>query len=78
MWNAVSLVRIWTRVAVSISYDDNHYTTGTSRWKLIYPLKQIQYVDDLSLSIMTKSSGGPDYLQTKLFIYLGFMVYQPL
>ena len=24
--------RIWTRVAVSISYDDNHYTTGTSKW----------------------------------------------
>ena len=23
--------RIWTRVAVSISYDDNHYTTGTTR-----------------------------------------------
>ena len=23
--------RIWTRVAVSISYDDNHYTTGTSK-----------------------------------------------
>ena len=22
--------RIWTRVNVSISYDDNHYTTGTS------------------------------------------------
>ena len=22
--------RIWTRVAVSIPYDDNHYTTGTS------------------------------------------------
>ena len=22
--------RIWTRVAVSISYEDNHYTTGTS------------------------------------------------
>ena len=21
---------IWTRVAMSISYDDNHYTTGTS------------------------------------------------
>ena len=21
---------IWTRVTVSISYDDNHYTTGTS------------------------------------------------
>ena len=26
--------RFWTRVAVSISYDDNHYTTGTStKWK---------------------------------------------
>ena len=24
--------RIWTRVAVSISYDDNHYTTGTVVW----------------------------------------------
>ena len=23
--------RIWTRVAVSISYKDNHYTTGTSK-----------------------------------------------
>ena len=22
--------RIWTRVAVSISYDDNDYTTGTT------------------------------------------------
>ena len=22
--------RIWTCVAVSISYDDNHYTTGTA------------------------------------------------
>ena len=22
--------KIWTRVAVSISYDDKHYTTGTS------------------------------------------------
>ena len=27
--------RIWTRVAVSISYDDNHYTTGTSECKLM-------------------------------------------
>ena len=24
------LSRIWTRIAVSISYDDIHYTTGTS------------------------------------------------
>ena len=28
--------RIWTRVAVSISYDDNLYTTGTSSYLFIY------------------------------------------
>ena len=27
--------RIWTRVAVCISYDDNHYTTGTLRIAVI-------------------------------------------
>ena len=25
--------RIWTHVTVSISYDDNHYTTGTSTYE---------------------------------------------
>ena len=37
--------RIWTRVAVSISYDDNHYSTGTtsllyewSKWTLLFGL----------------------------------------
>ena len=29
MWNAISFVQNWTRVAVSMSNDDNHYTTGT-------------------------------------------------
>ena len=29
------LSRIWTRVAVSISYDYNHYTTGTYSWFLL-------------------------------------------
>ena len=28
--------RIWTRVAESISYDDNHYTSGTSLQVLSY------------------------------------------
>ena len=28
--------RIWTHVAESISYDDNHYTTGTSYKSLLY------------------------------------------
>ena len=28
--------RIWIRVAVSISYDDNHYTTGTKTPRLLH------------------------------------------
>ena len=35
IWNAISLVQVWTRVAVSISYDDNHYTTGTSSVRVL-------------------------------------------
>ena len=31
--------RIWTRVAVAISYDDNHYTTST--FKIIYKIINI-------------------------------------
>ena len=30
--------RIWTRVTVSISYDDNHYTTGTSMKNYDWPV----------------------------------------
>ena len=26
--------RIWTRIAVSISYDDNHYSMGTSIYSM--------------------------------------------
>ena len=33
--------RIWTRVAVSISYDDNHYTTGTSTSVLYMTLNHL-------------------------------------
>ena len=28
--------RIWTRVTVSISYDDHHYIMGTSTLKYVY------------------------------------------
>ena len=31
--------RIWTRIAVSISYDDNHYTTGTSKLRWLDALR---------------------------------------
>ena len=42
--------RIRTRAAVSISYDDNHYTTGTSTHTYIYIVKEYIFTyfkDDL-------------------------------
>ena len=43
--------RIWTRVAVSISYDDNHYTTGTS---ILSNTLHIQIFDDTNSSYFFK------------------------
>ena len=45
--------RIWTRVAVSISYDDNYYTTGTSEIGLSRGIMQIIY-SDIALSVSIK------------------------
>ena len=37
--------KIWTRVAVSISYDDSHYTTGNSETEnLLYAVEQQVYI----------------------------------
>ena len=33
--------RIWTRVAVFISYDDSYYTTGTSNFLVLLNAKVI-------------------------------------
>ena len=35
--------RIWTHIAVSISYDDNHYTTGTSEKSWYKTIKPNQF-----------------------------------
>ena len=43
--------RIWTRIAVSISHDDNHYTTGTSDFNNIVVL-----IDTTRLLIFKYSS----------------------
>ena len=40
--------RIWTRVAVSISYDDNHYTTGTPQ-KVVMIEMHVQWLSLLRL-----------------------------
>ena len=50
---------IWTRVAVSISNDDNHYTTGIS---LIYKNKKDLSVDDQQRLLCHKTKPN----QTKL------------
>ncbi len=41
--------RIWTRVAVFISYDDNNYTTGTSEEDILlsYSVKEKNDYDNL-------------------------------
>ena len=45
--------RIWTRVAVSFSYDDNHYTTGTSYSRdLIVNKLDVKMTVGASLGIM--------------------------
>ena len=36
------LSRIWTHVAVSISYDDNHYTTKISRDTILPLIEEIR------------------------------------
>ena len=46
--------RIWTRVAVSIYYDDNNYTTGTSSLGSVTPLSEMESEIFLTLSAMTK------------------------
>ena len=46
--------RIWTRVAVSISYDDNDYTTGTSK-----------YIIHDNLSLVGRSPRGSNFEVSK-------------
>ena len=43
--------RIWTHVAVPISYDDNHYTTGTSS----YRLRMYYFLSIYFLSLISES-----------------------
>ena len=48
--------RIWTRVAVSISYDDNHYTRGTSKTMPHVVLSSIQTESNLLTLVCWPSS----------------------
>ena len=61
-----ALSRIWTNIAVSISYDHNHYTTGTSKT----PQAPLEVYDKLERVVFQTSS---DYF-IYLFLYLGVYV----
>ena len=55
--------RIWTRVAVSISTDDNHYTTGTSKVNVIAWLEfEFAYYDSVVYHFNHYSTRTPRYL----------------
>ena len=50
--------RIWTRVAVSISYDDNHYTTGTS-WHLAGEIRGVyNFPNGINLKVNENCAPG--------------------
>ena len=55
--------RIWTRVAVSITYDDNHYTTGTSSERNVINLKFGWGLELIEQPLYT-------YLCTYIYIYI--------
>ena len=81
--------RIWTRVAVSISYDDNHYTTGTSKIVSTTSIKSREYTNmSQQLEIYTHFSLNKQYeeeVQNTLYlvqpgnvkaIWLSYLPYQ--
>ena len=45
--------RIWTRVTVSNSYDDNHYTTGTSLLSFLWPEKFCSTIVTVSTAFLS-------------------------
>ena len=62
--------RIWTRVAVSIYYDDNHYTTGN--WYLMLPFLNIQHY---TVWIKGKRElSGHLQLRHPFYFYLSFII----
>ena len=74
--------RIWTRVAVFISYDDNNYTTGTST-KIVYIVvgktsreSYVQYRCFLFFSIPPSSSGVKTVHHTAISLF--FLLFMTL
>ena len=71
LWEMQSVLsRIWTRVAVSISYDDNYYTSGTSLKRYKVPFLKYLVWSDLGLS-----HGLWDHWQTLYPLYYIYIIY---
>ena len=65
--------RFWTRIAVSIPYDDNHYTTGTSKKALCIVIRFLVLWSIGWRSSLVHFKNGPGYLSketTKVLIPL--------
>ena len=64
--------RIWTRVAVSISYDDNHYTTGTPQSLMLATPLSPFFLDTIFFisSLGCKTFSIITYFLVLCFIYL--------
>ena len=65
--------RIWTRVAVSISYDDNDYTTGTFMIHIFFnSLARSKYLSFYSLSFnLTLRSAGRAKFTIQQVLFFG-------
>ena len=73
--------RIWTPVAVSISYDDNHYTTGTSM-EIFSINENVPYFRQRCLSLLKKISFGTlpsqPIFQNDLIVRLPSLLWSPV
>ena len=68
--------RIWTRVAVFISYDDNHYTMGTSKantWLIVLVEQEsARFISHRMIfqPRMNKPVYSKDYIYIYIYIYI--------
>ena len=72
--------RTWTRVTVSISYDDNHYTTGTSLWTILLLVLFLYAVISLFFKAFLHGVFDPSYWcihRSKFFSSFFFGTYTP-
>ena len=53
--------RIWTRIAVYISYDSNHYTTDTSSYNKLHTIRNNISEERETNMLMTDDNLGSEY-----------------